>query len=181
MPFVVSNFKNETLGAAPTDITETTSEITRYTDPNSANPFVWYDVPGAGTLQIPDGQYFNAQGLYIFDCIIVLFDTRFTETDVAILKNCALFNIPSYIVRSKSKQHILNVMKDMGYDSDDEDHALRRVFLARARDKYITKTRESVKRNLDAAHLSQQRAYVVDKETLVKIVNCNSRGMSLMN
>lgn len=45
---------------AKTGVTETTSQIARYADPNKANPFVWYDVPGAGTL-IPDWVYFNQQ------------------------------------------------------------------------------------------------------------------------
>ncbi|KAI6103783.1 hypothetical protein EDD17DRAFT_1608281, partial [Pisolithus thermaeus] len=58
--------------------------ISRYPDPNSDNPFVWYDIPGAGTLSQPDWLYFNNQGLYVFDCIIVLFDSRFTQTDIAI-------------------------------------------------------------------------------------------------
>lgn len=47
------------------------------------------DVPEEGTLSIPDWRYFIDQGLYVFDCIVVLFDNRFTETDVTILRNCA--------------------------------------------------------------------------------------------
>ncbi|PCH37662.1 nucleoside triphosphate hydrolase protein [Wolfiporia cocos MD-104 SS10] len=161
---------NSDHGAAPTGVTETTSEITRYPDPNRANPWVWYDVPGAGTLTIPDWAYFNQQGLYVFDCIIVLFDNRFTATDVAILKNCRLFNIPAYIVRSKSNQHISNILSDMGYDNGEEHRTLRRTRKKDARDKYITETRASVAHNLEEAGLPLQRVYVVSKETLLKIV-----------
>ncbi|THH04244.1 hypothetical protein EW146_g10229 [Bondarzewia mesenterica] len=58
--------RNNARDACPTGIIETTTVITRYADPNSATPIVWYDVPGAGTLKAPGWQYFNAQGLCIF-------------------------------------------------------------------------------------------------------------------
>ncbi|CCL98032.1 uncharacterized protein FIBRA_00025 [Fibroporia radiculosa] len=123
-------------------VTETTSKVTRYADPNNANPFVWYDVPGAGTLDIPDYEYFNDQGLYIFDCIIVLFDSRFMATDIAILRNCARFNIPAYIVRSKSTQHIRNLESDLSREVDETEDSVYR----RARTMYIQETYASVAR-----------------------------------
>ena len=73
--------------SAVVGVTETTLQMTRYPDPNPENPFVWYDIPGAGALKCRDWQYFNDQGLYVFDCIVVLFDNRFTMTDIAILLN----------------------------------------------------------------------------------------------
>ncbi|KAG1797866.1 interferon-inducible GTPase-domain-containing protein [Suillus plorans] len=97
---------NKDMGAAATGVTETTLTMARLPDPNAEYPLVWYDIPGAGTLKIPDWQYFNTQGLYVFDGIIVLFDNRFTMTDIAILVNCRRFKIPTYIVRSKADQHI---------------------------------------------------------------------------
>lgn len=57
--------------AAPTGIVETTATITRYSDPRPDSRIVWYDVPWEGTQNVPDWQYFNDLGLYIFDCIIV--------------------------------------------------------------------------------------------------------------
>ncbi|KIM92138.1 hypothetical protein PILCRDRAFT_113279 [Piloderma croceum F 1598] len=164
--------RNKDPGAARTGIVETTSKIARYPDPTPGNPFVWYDVPGAGTLAIPDWEYFNAQGLYIFDCIIVLFDNRFTTIDVAILKHCARFKIPTYIVRSKSNQHIENMVQDM-YESDDEDgnqDNYQAELYAMARDKYIEETRQSVRINLGAANLPQQKVYIVSKDTLLNLV-----------
>ncbi|THH14426.1 hypothetical protein EW146_g5911 [Bondarzewia mesenterica] len=162
--------RNNARGACPTGIVETTSVITRYPDLTSTNPFVWYDIPGAGTLKIPDWEYFNAQGLYIFDCIIVLFDNRFTATDVAILKNCARFNIPSYIVRSKSNQHIQNMKTDMGYDEEEHEES-RREISVKARTSFIAETRQSVERNLRDAKLPQQKVYIVSKDALLMVVN----------
>ncbi|KAF9818981.1 hypothetical protein IEO21_02395 [Rhodonia placenta] len=142
-------------------------EIVRYTDTNTANPFLWYDVPGAGTLNVPDWNYFNTQGLYVFDCIIVLIDTRFTQTDEAILRNCARFQIPTYIVRSKSKQHIQNVLDDMPEDDgDDEDDAR----MEKAMEQYIAETQDSVAKNLARAKLPQQKVYMVDKDFMVQVV-----------
>lgn len=155
--------------AAATGVVETTSSITRYPDPNPECALVWYDVPGAGTLKITEWQYFNAQGLYVFDCIIVVFDNRFTATDIAILKSCARFNIPAYIVRSKSNQNIRNVALDMGYDSDEDDDDDLAI-LQGARSRYIEDTRQSVMRNLDGAKLPAQRVYIVCKDALQGVV-----------
>ena len=158
-------------GAAAVGVTETTLQMTRYSDANPQNPYVWYDIPGAGTLKCRDWQYFNDQGLYVFDCIVVLFDNRFTMTDIAILVNARRFNIPTYIVRSKADQHIRNVMADMGYDSDgDEDPDRRNALYKAARKQFIEKTRKSVQVNLEDANLPNQRVYIVSNNTLLSIV-----------
>jgi energy-coupling factor transporter ATP-binding protein EcfA2 len=63
--------------AAAVGNNETTLGVTRYPDPRQELPyprFVWCDVPGAGTFNIPAWQYFNQQGLFIFDFIILVYD-----------------------------------------------------------------------------------------------------------
>ena len=70
--------KNSNSQAARTGVVETTMAITRYPDPRKELPYkrlVWFDCPGAGTLDIPGWQYFNQQGLFIFDIIILVYDT----------------------------------------------------------------------------------------------------------
>ncbi|KAI6152516.1 hypothetical protein BKA82DRAFT_4351773 [Pisolithus tinctorius] len=139
---------NSDSNAAPTGVNETTLEIARYIDSAHSKQFAWYDVPGSGTLTIPDWQYFNSQGLYVFDCILVLFNNRFTMTDQAILANCRRFNIPTFI----------------------EDTDSRAQFYKVAREKYISETRQSVKNNLTEANLPDQRVYIVSNKTLSGVV-----------
>ncbi|KZT71302.1 hypothetical protein DAEQUDRAFT_763904 [Daedalea quercina L-15889] len=157
--------RNNDEDAAPTGIVETTSVIARYLDPHPANSFVWYDVPGAGTLSVPEWQYFTDQGLYISYCIIVLFDNRFTSTDIAILRNCAQFQIPTYIVRSQSKRNIDDILDDMPEESGHDAEAE-----AEAREKYIRETRTSIARNLEAAGLPEQQVYMVESKILTQVV-----------
>lgn len=121
---------------------------------------VWYDVPGAGTLNVKDWQYFNDQGLYVFDFIIAVIDNRFTETDVAVLKNCSRFEIPSFIVRSKANQHIRNMMED------DED-----LSEAEAVQALVLQTRANIRQNLQQVELDpDQYVYIVSKDTLCTLV-----------
>ncbi|OAX39782.1 hypothetical protein K503DRAFT_769192 [Rhizopogon vinicolor AM-OR11-026] len=159
---------NREAGAARTGVTETTMTLGRYPDPDERCLHVWYDLPGAGTIRIPDWQYFNAQGLYVFDCIVVLFDNRFTHTDIAILLNCRRFQIPTYVVRSKADQHIENVMKEMGYDNEDDDvdRTQRDSMYATAREHFIDETRRNVKANLVDANLPDQKVYIVSGSCL---------------
>ena len=159
-------------GSAAVGVTETTLQMTRYPDAKPDSPFVWYDIPGAGTLRCRDWQYFHDQGLYVFDCIIVLFDNRFTMTDIAILVNARRFNIPTYIVRSKADQHIRNIMIEKGDESegDEEDVNRRNKLHKAARKQFIEETRRSVRANLKDANLPYQRVYIVGSTTLLSIV-----------
>ncbi|OJA14939.1 hypothetical protein AZE42_09377 [Rhizopogon vesiculosus] len=163
--------RNKDKGSAATGVTETALAVSRYANANAEYPYVWYDIPGAGTLKIPDWQYFNAQRLYVFDCIIVLFDNRFTMTDIAILTNCRRFKIPTYIVRSKADQHVRNLMRDMGYDSDDEDDEDRKKKLYQnARQQFIEQTCRSVKDSLENANIPDQRVYIISKDAMLDVV-----------
>lgn len=158
---VFLNVPNNHPNAAPTGPVETTFEITRYPDPGNQPPrewTVWYDVPGAGTQNIPSWQYFNQQCLFIMDVVIVVVGDRFTQTDLEILKNCKLYSIPSFIVRSKADQHIKNGMISCGWESgDDDDEDLRQ----KCRKDYITKTRQSVEDQLRQAAMPPQKVYIV--------------------
>ncbi|EIW74627.1 hypothetical protein CONPUDRAFT_169986 [Coniophora puteana RWD-64-598 SS2] len=167
--------RNRAKGAAKTGITETTLRMFRFLDPNPQNRFVWYDVPGAGTLQVPDWQYFNNQALYVFDALIVLFDNRFTETDIAILSHARLFKIPCYIVRSKADVHIGNLVKEMeemededvkededDWEGIDDPEGRKR----KAKNDFVRGTRKNVRENLETAGLPDQRVYIVSNATL---------------
>ncbi|KAI6040380.1 interferon-inducible GTPase-domain-containing protein [Pisolithus marmoratus] len=160
---------NNDRNAAPTGVNETTLEISRYVDAHNPQ-LAWYDIPGSGTARTPDWQYFHSQGLYVFDCILVLINDRFTTTDLAILTNCHHFRIPTFIVRSKSDQHISNLMMDMGYDPDEEDTDRQAQFRKVARNQYISGTRQNVENNLAEANLPDQRVYIVSKRTLLAAV-----------
>ncbi|KAK0505933.1 interferon-inducible GTPase-domain-containing protein [Armillaria luteobubalina] len=156
--------------AAATDVVESTAAVTAYPDPNPANPFIWFDVPGSGTLACPDWTYFNDQGLYIFDAIIVLFNDRFTATDIAILKNCERYKIPTYIVRSKSDIHVENVLKKKRRGAGAKSDPAK--ILDEARKEYITKTEECVRLNLtmNDPPVRSQRMYAVSRDTLTMVV-----------
>jgi GTP-binding protein EngB required for normal cell division len=145
-------------GAAETDIIECTDKIVRYHDPINKN-FMWYDIPGAGTIDVPALTYFNEQGLFIFDFIIVPVDIRFNETDVAILATCKRFGIPSFIVRSKADQHIENMMKD------------KRISKYEARKRFVEITRRNIESNIKNANLdADKKVYIISKDVLVALI-----------
>lgn len=169
--------KNADPDAAPVGVVETTTTIGRYPDPIHRK-FIWYDVPGAGTLTTPDWEYFKNQELYVFDAIIVLFNGRFSSTDIAILRSCQRLPnpIPTYIVRSQSLTHIRNLMTDDGYDSSDEDD---KKYFPAAREKYIEQTRRNVQCNLQEASVPDQRVYMVDAKTICRIARQSAIGKAI--
>ncbi|EPS98960.1 hypothetical protein FOMPIDRAFT_1050959 [Fomitopsis schrenkii] len=167
-------------GAAAVGTSETTTTVTRHEDPDLVkNPFVWYDIPGVGTLNQPEAAYFLEQGLFIFDCVIVVFDARFTAADIAILKCCQKLDIPAYIVRSKALVHIQNTMEDMaGGGSTTGDWTSD---WQAAQEKFVRETQATVDDNLKAAGLEKQRVYVVDKKTMLQYVSGEDPGDNLLD
>ncbi|KAF8813332.1 hypothetical protein BYT27DRAFT_7180809 [Phlegmacium glaucopus] len=160
--------------------------ITRYPDAHTEFPhsyFVWFDVPGAGTLDIPGWQYFNGQGLFIFDVIILVYDARFTQIDVAIIQNCERYQIPLYIVRSKADSHIRNVMEDIEPDSDEgDDEGDDEEICKRARQIFIDSTRGDFEQNLQKANLTKREVFIVSSSVMRALVakRCNSRVSNSM-
>ena len=88
---------NNEPGAAPTGIIETTMSLTRYPDPHDKLPhsrFIWFDVPGAGTLNVPSWQYFNEQGLFVFDIVILVYDTVSIFYNITIVDTTTVYMNP---------------------------------------------------------------------------------------
>jgi len=170
---------------APTGVTETTMQITAYRDPATAPPrsrFVWYDVPGAGTNKIKGWQYFNSQGLFVFDLIIVVVDNRFSEQDLIILQHCERYKIPSFIVRSKANQHIVNTMnQDYEWEGSDDERDFNEIYL-KAREKVISQTRASYCENLRDGGLDpNKQVYIVSCDALVALVQGEKRKLRKAN
>ncbi|KAG1839526.1 P-loop containing nucleoside triphosphate hydrolase protein [Suillus subluteus] len=179
----VHGLSNDDPFAARTGIVETTDTLTSYPDPRPNSRIIWYDVPGAGTPNVPDWQYFNDMGLYVFDCIIILIDNRFLESDLAILSACQQSStVEAFIIRSKSDQHINNMANNRmpGFDpcdldTDDETHSCFLQIKSEEWRSFINKTNENVRKNLEDKSLSPQRVYIVCKDAmLAKLKNAHS-------
>ncbi|KAI5846635.1 hypothetical protein DFP73DRAFT_546529 [Morchella snyderi] len=150
---------------AQTGVNETTTAIQRYADPNDdRRDLAWYDVPGAGTINVPSWQYFNNQGLYIFDIIMIAVGDRITSTDRDLLLNCRRFGIPTFFVRSKADQHIKNITPD----NATKEHK------AAIRTGYIGQTRTVFNSILVDAGLPPQKIYIVSRIPLRLLNNGQS-------
>ncbi|RPB26607.1 hypothetical protein L211DRAFT_804733 [Terfezia boudieri ATCC MYA-4762] len=170
---------------APTGVTETTMQITAYRDPATEPPrnrFVWYDVPGAGTTKIKGWQYFNSQGLFVFDLIIVVVDNRFSEQDLIILQHCERYKIPSFVVRSKANQHITNTMnQDYEWEGSDDKRVFEDIYLS-AREKVVSQTRANYRENLREGGLDPSKpVYIVSCNALVALVQGEMKKLKEAN
>ncbi|KAF9045874.1 hypothetical protein BDP27DRAFT_1374007, partial [Rhodocollybia butyracea] len=87
------------------------------------------------------------------------------------LENCKKFNIPAFIVRSKSDEHVKAIADEMREELDEEREARRTRIDTDAKGKYISDTRQNVKVNLRKAGLDEeQRVYLISRRTLLRIV-----------
>ncbi|KAK7439533.1 Interferon-inducible GTPase (IIGP) [Stygiomarasmius scandens] len=183
---------NATSTAAPTGLqTElTTTTIGRYPDNRKDCRIIWYDVPGSGSSLTPQNEYFNRQGLYVFDCLCLVWDSRLTAGDISVLESAIRLKIPVYLVRTKSDVHLADiedVMKakieaDVGAGSAGVDSAKRKAARlnavpADALGKYITQTRQSVDMSLRRAKLPPVKAYMVSAKSVLKVVQSGT-GMT---
>ncbi|KAF9068808.1 hypothetical protein BDP27DRAFT_1421626 [Rhodocollybia butyracea] len=168
---------NGTPESIPTGTQSYTKAVGRYIDARRNYPHIWYDVPGAGTPSSPTWNYFNSQAIYVFDAVIVLWDNRLSEIDISVLNSCLRLKIPTFIVRSKSDTHVMNI-EDRMRDIIDVDPTLTNkdrksrysVIPFSARAEYISETRQSVDIALNGAGLPSMKVYMVSNKSIQKIV-----------
>ncbi|CAG8472380.1 2054_t:CDS:1 [Paraglomus occultum] len=153
--------KDKDKGAAKVGVAETTMEIGRYPDNNSAfDKFVWYDIPGAGTQLNSQWQYFHDKRLFVFDFVIICWKDRIMETDMQILKSCKTWNIPTFFVRTSSKTHIFNLMQSEEITNKDATAELRNT------------TRKTVEENFRQGNYNgPAKVYITDRYVLQQIVS----------
>ncbi|XP_063353847.1 interferon-inducible GTPase 5-like [Pelmatolapia mariae] len=87
-------------GAAPTGVTETTSEVTPYPHPKYPTVILW-DLPGIGTTKFPADKYLELVGFEKFDFFIIISDSRFRENDVKLAQEIQRMEKKFYFVHSK--------------------------------------------------------------------------------
>ncbi len=97
------------IGAAEVDVVEVTNKPQAFPMKGAPACVLW-DMPGANTPGNPAQTYFKDKLLCAFDGLLLLSGETFTEPDLWVLKEAKKYNIPVGLVRTKSDQHITNLM-----------------------------------------------------------------------
>uniref|UniRef100_A0A8C9ZF64 IRG-type G domain-containing protein n=1 Tax=Sander lucioperca TaxID=283035 RepID=A0A8C9ZF64_SANLU len=95
--------------AAPTGVTETTTDPTPYPHPNHPNVTLW-DLPGVGTTKFPADEYLKKVEFERFDFFIIISADRFRENDKKF-----------YFVRSKIDHNIRDEEETQGSEFNEEE------------------------------------------------------------
>ena len=155
----VRGLKANDAGAATVSQNEGTRKIDRYVDPIHPQ-CVWYDVPGAGTLECTDWNYFMAKELYAYDIVVVVFSDRIMQNDVRVLANAQELGIPTFLVRTKSDQVIRNMQED--YEEEEDT----------SRARFVQSTHDYVREVLSQAEGvdANKRVYMVSRDGVIAVV-----------
>jgi len=101
----------------------------------------------------------------------LVYDTRLTEIDFAIIANCDRLDIPLLIVHSKADNHIKNTMQDLGYDENDDDDADENDdYQKRARQLFIDDTWKNLGDDLEKAQLNRHDVFIVSNNVIFSVV-----------
>ncbi|KAI7806489.1 interferon-inducible GTPase 5-like isoform X1 [Triplophysa rosa] len=116
--------------AAPTGVTETTMEVTKYEHSGMPNVKIW-DLPGIGSPNFKADKYLKEVKFDTYDFFIILSSERFRENDIMLAKEIKKKK-NFYFVRSKIDNDISSEQKKKGFDEKE----------------VISKIREDCKNNL---------------------------------
>ncbi|KAF3069976.1 Interferon-inducible GTPase 1 [Trichoderma lentiforme] len=155
-------------GAARVGSNQVTMGITRHEIPNHPEMLL-YDIPGAGTQDVPAFQYYHDQMLYAFDTVVLVHDTTLTQADIRLLKMCILSSQKCLAVRTKSDGHIRN------YEYDKECNNLeeaRQIFLSEVRED-IERCQERIAASWPEREV-QVRDYVVSSRSMRSFMRQNA-------
>ncbi|KAH8825657.1 hypothetical protein DL96DRAFT_1466341 [Flagelloscypha sp. PMI_526] len=139
--------------------------LQRFDYPGNRYPFIMYDIPGSGTFNVPADTYFNEQGLFAMDAIIVLVKDSFQDHDADLISHCQRLNIPTYVVKSHTDTAIRNMCEDDEDEIDDPDALLR------AKEKYKIEGKANILRNLQLFGLHDEKVYLVNSRSMLRLVN----------
>lgn len=152
-------------GASKVGVVEVLGDVQRYEYPGRTYPFVMYDVPGSGTYTVPTATYFNSQGLFAMDAMLVVVSDSFQEHDAELISHCQALRIPAYIVRSKSDTHIQNICQDEGHDDPDANA------VARAKEHYAKAGRTNIRNGLQQFDLQDEKVYLINSQSMRRLVS----------
>ncbi|XP_035853740.1 interferon-inducible GTPase 5-like [Sander lucioperca] len=105
--------------AAPTGVTETTTDPTPYPHPNHPNVTLW-DLPGVGTTKFPADEYLKKVEFERFDFFIIISADRFRENDVKLAEEIQKMK-KFYFVRSKIDHNIRDEEETQGSEFNEEE------------------------------------------------------------
>eukprot|EP01055_Gregarina_sp_Pseudo9_P001175 Gregarina_sp_Pseudo_9__1174@NODE_1772_length_1338_cov_236_709007_g1641_i0_p1_GENE_NODE_1772_length_1338_cov_236_709007_g1641_i0NODE_1772_length_1338_cov_236_709007_g1641_i0_p1_ORF_typecomplete_len350_score63_36IIGP/PF05049_13/6_1e41FeoB_N/PF02421_18/3_3e09RsgA_GTPase/PF03193_16/1_5e05RsgA_GTPase/PF03193_16/5_9MMR_HSR1/PF01926_23/7_4e05ATP_bind_1/PF03029_17/7_9ATP_bind_1/PF03029_17/0_048MeaB/PF03308_16/5_8e02MeaB/PF03308_16/0_0011KAP_NTPase/PF07693_14/8_6e02KAP_NTPase/PF07693_14/0_0023AAA_15/PF13 len=153
--------KDDAPAAAPVDCAGRGDVPTLYSAGEIRDKLVWGDAPGIASLDVPSWDYFKNQCLYLFDAIILIWDTRLMDSDIAILTHCRNLKIPCLVVRTKCdlilqtvEQEIKDEMGDPGPSKQQKKEYTDKFKLRYEQE--ITKFREDSKATFDKMCEEQQ-------------------------
>uniref|UniRef100_A0A8C6SM64 IRG-type G domain-containing protein n=1 Tax=Neogobius melanostomus TaxID=47308 RepID=A0A8C6SM64_9GOBI len=112
--------RNNTQGAAPTGVWETTMKPTEYLHPEHPNIRLW-DLPGVGSTKFPADKYMEYVKFEKYDFFIIVSNDRFRENDAKLAKEIHKMKKKFYFVRSKID---LNVQTEKEDDPDFNEEKL---------------------------------------------------------
>ena len=95
-------------------VVETTKECTPYPHPDNPKIIFW-DVPGIGTPNFPNNinAYCRKIDLEKYDACLFLCMARFTENDLALVKEAKFINKPFFFIRAHVKTELKNTKRSM--------------------------------------------------------------------
>ncbi|CAF3613095.1 unnamed protein product [Rotaria socialis] len=147
-------------GPAPVGIMDTTMEPMKYRWPQNTVPCVTlWDLPVVRSMASVNTDYFEEQGLYAFDCLLLLRAGRFTQFDLLICNRAHQYKIPVVLVITKGDQDVESNRKI-------KRRQLGRQLTAEEDEQVISKTKAMLKENA-TAELSAIRSRSTN--TLVEI------------
>eukprot|EP01055_Gregarina_sp_Pseudo9_P000578 Gregarina_sp_Pseudo_9__577@NODE_1370_length_1658_cov_28_806053_g1279_i0_p1_GENE_NODE_1370_length_1658_cov_28_806053_g1279_i0NODE_1370_length_1658_cov_28_806053_g1279_i0_p1_ORF_typecomplete_len412_score45_77IIGP/PF05049_13/6_8e33FeoB_N/PF02421_18/1_3e05RsgA_GTPase/PF03193_16/0_00021RsgA_GTPase/PF03193_16/1_3e02MMR_HSR1/PF01926_23/0_00012ABC_tran/PF00005_27/5_3e03ABC_tran/PF00005_27/0_0013MeaB/PF03308_16/0_00059MeaB/PF03308_16/5_1e03AIG1/PF04548_16/0_0017Dynamin_N/PF00350_23/2_7e03Dynamin_N/PF0035 len=81
-------------------------------------PVILFEVPGFGGMDCVRWNFWEEHDLCAFDALILVWDSRLTDTDVSIISNCLSMSVRIIVVRNKTDVDLSSLMEEVNNDAE---------------------------------------------------------------
>eukprot|EP01055_Gregarina_sp_Pseudo9_P000711 Gregarina_sp_Pseudo_9__710@NODE_1451_length_1587_cov_16_846253_g1348_i0_p1_GENE_NODE_1451_length_1587_cov_16_846253_g1348_i0NODE_1451_length_1587_cov_16_846253_g1348_i0_p1_ORF_typecomplete_len464_score19_33IIGP/PF05049_13/6_1e33RsgA_GTPase/PF03193_16/0_00071RsgA_GTPase/PF03193_16/2_4e02MMR_HSR1/PF01926_23/0_00012ABC_tran/PF00005_27/5e03ABC_tran/PF00005_27/0_00089Dynamin_N/PF00350_23/0_012FeoB_N/PF02421_18/0_0023AIG1/PF04548_16/0_031PduVEutP/PF10662_9/5_4PduVEutP/PF10662_9/17GBP/PF02263_19/0_043A len=136
------------------------------------NSLIFFEVPGFGDMDNLRWNFFEDQSLFAYDAVVLLWESRLTDTDSSIIANSLSLNVPLMLVRTKADSDIKNQQEDAKGNLENVMRDYRS-----STQKYVTEQLKQLPKSIEISG-ARIKSFILSERSLLRVVQQSRRDVA---